>query len=372
MHDVIVINAFHRGDWFIDQLTAMGKNVQTFDWSEKMGERSDSEMLGPFGLFGEEKINPDLRQWLETNYEKKLQPLGWSLWSDFGTFEAQGPFRVPQFFQNEAWIEMAFKNFLSKLDWPRKKWNEIERPVNPSHDYWTLSSAGPKVRGISLLPEDQVTLSFSRQQKTLRVNGQEHSAPFFVFFLNSYEMAPFFDEGLAAAVRGEVLRPRMCWQMIQVQINTTVALQKMPRRSLLIHRAEDTWSEGNYLVLNRTQNENTFEVWYRSYFDFHQREEYFQNVYQEISRVLTQKFAASSVQCLQKPRELLHERHQSLFPIYDPAAWETQSSWYADGLFYVGSEKVSDFLFSTYWALQNLILLSLREGQSSKEGSKNG
>lgn len=364
MHEVIVINAFHRGDWFIDQLTAMGKNVQTFDWSEKMGERSDAEMLGPFGLFGEEKINPELRIWIDTNYEKTLQPAGWTLWSDKGTFEAQGPFRVPQYFQNEPWIESTFKNFVSKLDWPPKKWAELERHFNPIHDYWTLSSAGPKVRGISLLPEDSVYVSITRDKKSLVVNEKEYVAPFFVFFLNSYEMAPFYDEGLAALIRGGTLRPRQCWQTCQVQIETLARLDKMPSRTLVVGQSADPWFEKNFLVLNKTKDASIFDVWFRSYFDFHQKEDYFQKIESGISHLLQKKLAATSVHCVQKPRELLNENYQSLFPIYDPVAWETQSSWYADGLFYVGTEKVSDFLFSTYWALQNLILQSLKEGSS--------
>lgn len=365
MHDIIVINAFHRGDWFIDQLKALGKNVQTFDWSEKMGERSDAEMLGPFGLFGEEKINPELRQWIDKNYEKTLQTAGWSLWSDFGTFEAQGPFRVPQYFQNEEWIEAVFKNFLSKIDWPRKKWNEMERQFNPIHDYWTLSSVGPKVRGISLQSTDHVQLKATREKKSIFVNDKEWSAPFFVFFLNSYEMAPFFDEGLAALIRGDVLRPRMCWQMLQMQIDSTLNLQKMPARTLLIEHGEDPWSEQNFLILNKTKKPALFEVWYRSYFDFHHREDYFQKIEEKVIKIINKKLKATSSLIVQKPRELLSPNFQSLFPIYDPQAWETQSSWYADGLFFVGPEKVNDFLFSTYWALQNLIVQSLREGKSN-------
>jgi hypothetical protein len=179
-------------------------------------------------------------------------------------------------------------------------------------------------------------------------------------------MAPFFDEGLAAVIRGETLRPRMCWQMMKVQIDTDAATQKMPVRTLLVDKTEDPWIEQNFLVLQKTAQNNVFEVWYRSYFDFHQKEDYLAQVNQGISEVLSKKFAAREVSCVQRPKELLNEKYQSLFPIYDPTEWEKQSSWYADGLFYVGTEKVSDFLFSTYWALQNLIL------QSLKEGNKNG
>ncbi len=363
MHDVIVINAFHRGDWFIDQLSSLGKKVQVFDWSEKLGERSDSEMSGPFGLFGEEKIHADLRTWIDQNYEKSLQPAGWSVWSDFGTFEAQGPFRVAQFFQNEKWVESLFKNFTSKIDWPRAKWLDMECPMNPVHDYWLLAGAGPKVRGISLLPEDQVRLQINRDKKSIQINEQEWVAPFFVFFLNSYEMAPFYDEGLAAMVRGDVLRPRLCWQKMQLQIETLSQLHKMPERTLLVHRSEDPWTEHNFLVLHKEKNKNVFDVWFRSYFDLHQKETYFLKVQEQIIEVLKTKFNASTVTCLQKPRELLSENFYSLFPIYDPMAWETQSSWYVDGLFYVGTEKVNDFFFSTYWALQNLIVQSLKEGK---------
>lgn len=363
MHDVIVINAFHRGDWLIDQLSSMGKNVQVFDWSEKLGERSDAEMSGPFGLFGEEKIHDGLRSWIDQNYEKNLQPAGWSVWSDFGTFEAQGPFRVAQFFKNEKWVESLFKNLTSKMDWPRSKWEQLEQPFNPVHDYWTLSATGPKVRGISLLPEDQVRLQINREKKSIHINEKEWSAPFFVFFLNSYEMAPFFDEGMAALVRGETLRPRLCWQKVQVQVETSACLQKMPQRTLLVSRAEDPWTEHNFLVLHKDKNKNVFDVWFRSYFDFHQKESYFNKVQEQLTGVLKAKFNAESVTCLQKPRELLSENFYSLFPIYDPVAWETQSSWYVDGLFYVGTEKVNDFFFSTYWALQNLIVQSLKEGK---------
>ena len=266
--------------------------MQVFDWSEKMGERSDAEMLGPFGLFGEEKMNTGLLQWLEKNYEKKLQPSGWSVWSDFGTFEAQGPFRVSQYFQNEKWIQPIFKNFTSKLDWPRKLLESSAPTMNPVHDYWVLANAGPQVRGISLQPEDSVSLQISRVSKTISVNGQVSSAPFFVFFLNSYEMAPFFDEGLAAQIRGDVLRPRFCWQKLRVHVETSAALQQMPERSLLIEKSQDPWIEQNFLVLNRTEELKVFDVWYRSYFDFHKSEEYFNRLYSLIEDTLKKKSTA--------------------------------------------------------------------------------
>ncbi len=367
MHDVIVLNAFHRGDWFIDQLTAQGKNVHVFDWSEKMGERSDAEMLGPFGLFGEEKMNPQLGAWLNKNYDKHLQNSGWSVWSDFGTFEAQGPFRVPQYFQNEKWINPIFKNFISKIDWPRNFWETSGTTMNPVHDYWVLKSAGPKVRGISLQAEDIISLQIHRENKSIHVNDKVWSAPFFVFFLNSYEMAPFFDEGLAAQVRGEILRPRFCWQRFQVKIETEASLQQMPVRSLLVDKSQDPWWEENFLVLHKTSNAGEFDVWLRSYFDFHQNEDYFHKMYDSIVPLLRNKFSASAIHCLEKPKELTHANYQSLFPIYDSATWEKQSSWYADGLFYVGTEKVNDFLFSTYWALQNLILQGLTETKKVSE-----
>lgn len=361
MHEVIVINAFHRGDWFIDQLVSLGKKVQVFDWSEKMGERSDSEIVGPFGIFGEEKISADLISWMDKNFSKTLQDKGWCAWSQQGTFESQGPFRVQQFFKNEKWVEPLFKSFISKIDWPVKKWHELETKIHSAHDYWCLSAPSPKVRGISLLPEDTVEFRVSREQKTIRVNQEEWQAPFFVFFLNSYEMAPFYDEQMAALVRGETLRPRLCWQMMKVQITTEINLSQMPMRSLLLNNVEDPWVEDHFLVLNKTQENGVMDIWYRSYFDFHQKEDYFLNLQQEIFKNLKNKFSASDIECLQKPRELLNEKFQSLFPIYEPGEWERQSSWYADGLFYVGPEKVSDFLFSTYWALQNLILQTLKE-----------
>ncbi len=121
--------------------------------------------------------------------------------------------------------------------------------------------------------------------------------------------------------------------------------------------------EQNFLVLHNEKGKSVFDVWFRSYFDFHQKENYFQKLQAGIIDVLKTKLNAETVTCLQKPRELLSENFYSLYPIYDPAAWETQSSWYVDGLFYVGTEKVNDFFFSTYWALQNLIVQSLKEGK---------
>lgn len=361
MLDVIILNAYHRGDRLIKSMQALGKSYEVLDVSAVIGERSLADMQGPFGIF----MHPQNleSQWLLETQKLSPQSSGWTVWSDEGTYESQGLFADYQRQNLPMVLSNFFKSWWSNVDRPLRMLETVALP-ELSHlqymmpdEFLQSSQFGHQIKA-----EDILKISEEPGMKRVLWNEKTFEAQYVISFLLPHEVMALADRGFSRLLRGEALKPRLAWQRARFSLKGW-NFSQMPRETLVVPQSQNPWINENFMVLKKRESGNDsaiFDVWFRTWFDVHTVSGHYAELSSRIQRNLRGYFPGADFSELEKPAEI-DSAVQTLFPIYDLHEQQLQKKWYAAGVFSGSVEKSESYLSLHTAELQGHILKQLDE-----------
>jgi len=359
MLDVIVLNAYHRGDWLIEQFKSREAKIQVLDVSAMIGEREDADIFGPFGFFS--GSNPGIEEWLTQHHQLQLQTRGWTLWSENGTFESAGMIHEFQAQQGGEVYQNILKSWHSHLDRPSKFLAATKGP-GPSEGGFYIHRAFAKSKNgaAAVKTDDVVNFSTEPGKKIVTWNDTTYESHFVISFLLPHEAMACAESGFGKLLTGEALRPRLCWQRARVNLKTTHRTEILPDHLLYVNRLDEPWIEDNFLILQKTADAGGFDIWYRGWFEVHKEPSYFAKLSDKMAGRLREKMPDLEMKVVKAPTET-EAAMATLFPIYDIQEWGLQTKWFANGIYSAWLDKCESFSLASQIDLQMMVLRHLDE-----------
>jgi len=343
MLDVIILNAYHRGDWLVEQYKNTPYAVEVLDISDVIGPRDEADVRGPFGSFA--GVDASVDEWLLKTRTVTRQKEGWVLWCDRGTFQSQGLFRG---YESEVLgdvCDTVMKSWLSTTDRPAALWRSLPAVLPQSENGYLLTKSFlnmPEKRR-AVKSADSFSLTSETNRKVIKWNDHTFESRFVVSFLLPHELMARAPVGLNQLLTAEPIKPRLCWQRARFRIETSFDLAALPEQLCWVNRLEDPWFEENMLVLAKTENSSEFDIWFRTWFEVHKEKKYFSGLQKRLQAVLASKFSDAAIACVQAPLETTDKGAQSLYPVYDLQEWALHTKFLSGGIFYGGDDKYESF-----------------------------
>jgi hypothetical protein len=364
MLDVMILNAYHRGDWLVEQLKDSLHAIETLDISEVVGPREDVDLQGPFGVF--EKSDAEALQWFLNNRRVTTQKRGWVLWTEKGTFESQGPFRDFQIQSGADNIDSIFKSMFSTIDRPAPLLRALPKMLEQTGSNYLLSRQflKEKEKRRTVKASDHFDLTSTPGQKTIKWNEHTFEAQFVISFLLPHELMARAPVGLSQLLTSEPLRPRLCWQRARFKIESSFNLAALAEQITLVTHLEEPWFEENLLILQKTEEQaetQEWDIWFRTWFDIHKEKKYFSGIQKRVQKVLLEKIPEATITCVEAPLETTERNAHSLYPIFDQQEWLLHTKFFANGVFFAASDKCENFSLSQGIEVQKRILKQIEE-----------
>lgn len=343
MLDVIILNAYHRGDWLVEQYKGTQYAVETLDISDIVGPRDEVDLHGPFGLFT--GTDAETEEWLSRHREVEMQKDGWVLWTDQGTFQSKGLFRG---YQTQLFGEMAdtvLKSWLSTTDRPAQMLRTQPALLPQTENGYILSKkflTNPEKRR-TVKGTDAFSVTSTPSSKTVKWNENVFEAHYVVSFMLPHELMARAPLGLNQLLTSEPLKPRLCWQRARFRLETSFNLNSLPKQLTMVSRINDPWFEENMLVVQKTAVENELDIWFRTWYDVHKEKKYFSGLQKRLQNTLLAKFTDGVVTCIQAPLETTEKIAHSLYPVYDLQEWSLQTKFFTGGILYGAQDKCEDY-----------------------------
>jgi hypothetical protein len=361
MLDVMILNAYHRGDWLVEQYKNTPYAVETLDISEVVGPREPEDLHGPFGLFAD--VDPTAQDWFSKNRELSPQKEGWVLWTDEGTFQSKGPFRAYQAQQMGVLSDTVLKSWLSTTDRPAQMWRGLPPVLQQSENGYLLSKAfqtQPEQRR-TVKAQDSFNITSAPGHKIIKWQEHTFEAHFVVSFLLPHELMARAAVGLNQLLSGEALRPRLCWQRARFRIETPFALDSLPEQFCLVAKTHEPWFEENLLVLQRASQKDEWDVWFRTWYDVHKEKKYFSGLQKRLQGVLLSRVPDAAITCVRAPVETTEKLAHSLYPVYDLQEWTLHTKFFANNVFHGAGDKYENYSPSQMLAIQAKIYKQIDE-----------
>ncbi len=340
MLDVMILNAYHRGDWLIEQYKGTSYAVETLDVTEAIGTRFVEDLMGPFGCFLD--TNNEKSKWYIERHLHDVQKQGWALWMERGTWETNGLFKeLNESSPSQPLFESALKNLISTTDRPLqvlKSTPALGSAVRMPYCIFRNFQSSPEKRR-TVKNADKLSVSSVASHKVIHWNEHTFEAQFVVSFLLPHELMARASLGFNQLLTTEPLRPRLCWQRSRWRIESSLAEETLPLQLAIIFREQDPWIEDNFIILKKTGEAQTWDIWFKSWYEVHKEKKYFSEVQKRIHKNLQQKIPGAVMTCTEAPWEAQDKAAVSLYPVYDYEEWSLHTKFFDKGIFYGAADK---------------------------------
>ncbi|MES3039054.1 MAG: hypothetical protein V4736_14195 [Bdellovibrionota bacterium] len=330
---VAVLNAFGRGDSLAVGLAKNQFDVHHFDFTSQLGNWSLEDIQGPFGYLRHDPMDQLLIEQFHYSDPIHYLPRGFCFWGSKGPMEAKNPLFLEwmgkttekSFIGREElrdnypamWPLLLLTTWHSVYEW---NWKETSFPNNFKKWAAEFGFFHPTRKGwdrrIDWFIESGVTdyrsfqlLDFATEGKnilSLELEGPERGLMGFdeVIWCLSVEQAKYLNSDLATKLFSKgTPEPDSCWIRYRIEMEESEELRYRPRHMLMVRDEFDHWSQGNFLIVQRTPLQGFWDVWCKV--PQHQRfsKNYITEIQQQIMEHIHRKLPSTKVLTVILPPE---------------------------------------------------------------------
>ncbi len=390
---LVIVSAFGRGNTLAQTLKSQDVPVHLLDVSSRLGDTKVEDNEGPFGFFSQGLTSIESQR-LMMDHPAFIQENGFTLMLPDGPLEFKGSlsqYRLTQLLVPEkiwawvtgsqlilgsdhsqilnedfdkTWLFHLTRSFNSNQWIPNYRAGLVEGGLGFSGDFYVRSvdrnvteEALKVLVGAGIKVDDQVEIldlaTLGQEKlKSLEVKtpgtGTSGLIEFerIVWFLSGEEtekLSPRVQEKLFP--RG-VLRPVGSWNRARIRIGTGSQRDALPLHSVWILNRALPWSHENFFVLQRTANEDLFDLWFRLPESFRFLKDYVMKLVESINASIEGRlaltpgsvtFAEVPLSTLKNSSELGPSRH----PLYEGQEWLETPGPNFKNLLWIASESLS-------------------------------
>ncbi len=367
---IVILSAYHRAQWLANELKSKGYNVAYLDFSQKLGGLSPEAWIAPFGHFQTTKINYSQNVWLSEGTTVNQIPNGFTILSEQGPIEFQGPLNRLSFkrynidqdeldylrasitmsdeayqkFKNhfvgksfkETWLlhlghQLASQTFCENAFAIKNKNRSL--PMTEAWSVRTLSRRGAQetlqmshdkgveVYAVKALKDIKASGSEVKSITILdnKENTKEIEGQIFISFLSQEELSVIHNKSYAVVFDSEAVSSDWFWTRYRFFTNQNDVTEILPQAFCLIEDRYMPWTHHNLMMIHRGLRAHEFIAWVRIPSNYRLQQMRLERVGEEIQRVFREKFAGIQIQQVELPLECLateFQIHAPHLPIY--------------------------------------------------------
>lgn len=418
---IVILSAYHRAQWLANELKSKGYNVTYLDFSERLGGLSPEAWIAPFGHFQTKKINYSQNVWLSEGTTTITIPNGFTILSEIGPIEFQGPLHRLSFkrynidqdeidylkasitmndeayqkFKNhflgmsfeETWLlhfghQLASQTFYENAFAIRNKNRSL--PLTEGWSIRTLSRRGA-LETLQMSKDKGVEVYSVKALKDIKVTGSEVESisiydtkdnskeiigDTFINFLSQEELFAIHSGSFSKVIEGDPISSDWFWTRYRFFTNQNDVTEILPQAFCMIEDRFMPWTHHNLLIIHRGLRAHEFIAWARIPSNYRLQQNSLESVGSEIHRVLTEKFVGIKVQQMELPLECLATEFQVQaphLPVYSEVKLEQYKNPKQKNFLGCGPEVWTRLDTSFLLEYQSQILSQI-QGEQDKQG----
>lgn len=370
---LVLVSAFGRGNTLAQTLKSQGVPVHIIDVSSYLGETKVEDNEGPFGFFSQGLTSIESQR-LMMDHPAFIQENGFILMLPDGPLEFKGSLsqyrlaklnvpdkiwgwitgselilgddhhRILNEDFDQTWLFHLTRSFNSNQWIPNYRAGLVEGGLSFTGDFYvrsvdrnvsemalqTLAKDGIKVDSqVSII---DVASHGRGQLKSLEVKtpssrtSQLIDFERLVWFLSGEETEKISPRIQEKIFSNGVLRPVASWSRARIRMPAGTQRESLPLHSLWVINRALNWTHENFFVLQRTENEEQFDLWFRAPESFRFLKDYIMKIVETILSSIEDRLGlpTKSVQVSESPlsttktsAELGPSRH----PLYESRDW---------------------------------------------------
>lgn len=390
---LLIVSAFGRGNTMAQTLKSQGVPVHLLDVSSHLGETKVEDDEGPFGFFSQGLTSIESQR-LMMDHPAYIQENGFTLMLPDGPLEFKGSLsghrlsklnvpdkiwgwvtgtelilaedhhRILNEDFDKTWLFHFTRSFNSNQWIPNYRSGLVEGGLSFSGDFFVRSVErnvledalkGLQKEGIAV--DSKVSILDVAQEGGGRLKSFEIKTPssgtsqlidfeHLVWFLSGEE-----SEKLSLRLQEKlfpqgVLRPVGSWNRARIRMQAGPQRDSLPLHSVWIINRALPWTHENLFVLQRTANEEQFDLWFRVPESFRFLKDYVMKVVESILANLEFRMGleADSIQVGEAPLSTLKnstELGPSRHPMYESRDWLEYSGPKFKNMHWIAPESVS-------------------------------
>ncbi len=417
--EAVVVSVFGRGHWLATELAAMGLETVLVDLSDQLGHWAPEDWEGPFGVFQSETLPPSFMTRLhEEDYFDGVDD-GFTVWLKSGPVDFLGPHsnyllekarvsaeqqvylhkyeqmtlkdieKAKAYYRRQSFQDTWILNLAHVLGSNRHYSNSEgldsprPLPVFSTHSIRRVSRKGfdrsldwvaskkvkvlkkAKVRDFSLVGKSIQSLEIESSDWSGALISDQ-----FTWGLSSAETAHVFKKALVEFFSDVAVDAGWSWIRYRFHLVNSNLITAIPKRFVMIEDADLSWTHSNAAFVQKTSNENEFDVWVKipSAHRFHK--EYLIKIEKELASYLSARIPGSAPQVRALPQESQYDGATlgpSRFPVYEVSELARVQRKNFQNLHFDGPEMWDLLDWNGQFARQNEILSTIRNWKFERD-----
>ena len=389
---IVILSAYHRAQWLANELKSKGYEVSYLNFSDRLGGLSPEAWVPPFGHFQTKKINYSQNVWLSEGVSISTIANGFTILSDKGPLEFQGPLNRLSFkryfvdqdeldylrasttmslegyqkFKNhflsysfeQTWLlhlshQLASQTYYENAFAIRNKNRSL--PLTETWSVRTLSRRGAQ-ESLQMSKDKGVDVHSVSAVKGVKTSGanlqsitivdskgetKEITADTFISFLSQEELFAIHSKTFNELISENPVSSDWFWTRYRFFTNQNDVTEVLPQAFCLIEDRFMPWTHHNLIMIHRGLRSHEFIAWVRIPSNYRLQQNKLESVGSEIERVFNEKFIGIKIQQIELPLECLATEFQVQaphLPIYSQSNLEKMKMPKQKNLLWCGPE----------------------------------
>lgn len=351
MLDVIVLTAFDREAWLIQQLEKNDVSFVAIDVTTYF-KSTNEKFTVPFGM----SLDSAQEEILKCGYVFNKQLQGWSLISDRGVVETNGFLKEHQRQLRGELAQKIFAHQMSTYDYP---YGILSGSVQPlTYDYSTYETVCSS-KTVVVEKEIPLTIRIRDGGQFINYKNEVYKSPYLINLLDPYLCSELQKKGVDCneLVQARSIDPLYLWYPFKVVAQQTEHISHMPKQTVVVSAIDKPWLEQNFIILNKEAMSGDFMAWMPIVFDMKNNANYILDVKQGLLAVLGQELKLTDITI--KDHFVSLRQGVSPYPIYDHSEIQLFKKWYDRGVFNCGFEVCDSFELDEQVRVQRCVVNGL-------------
>jgi hypothetical protein len=370
---LVIVSAFGRGNTLAQTLQSRDVPVHLLDVSSFLGETKIEDNEGPFGFFSQGLTSIESQR-LMMDHPAFIQENGFTLMLPEGPFEFKGSLSAYRLNQlkvpkkiwawvtgtqlvmgsdhhqilnedfDDTWLFHLTRSFNSNQWVPNYRAGLVEEGLAFSGDFYVRSvDRNDSIDALKILAQNGVRTSSDVEILDLATSGSNHLKSLeiktpdsgtstlvdfekLVWFLSGEET-----EKLSAKLQEKlfpkgVLRPVGSWNRARIRLPSASQRDSLPSHSVWVLNRALPWTHENFFVLQRTANEELFDLWFRIPESFRFLQDYVMKLVDSVNASIESRLslATGSILVAEAPLSTLKSSSElgpSRHPLFESREW---------------------------------------------------